>query len=69
MKITYATNYDDWEGIYVDGVLKLEDHRIRINDLFELFSDFITVEEIDAGEYLSEMGRFPSTVEELLNGE
>lgn len=67
MKITYATNYDDWEGIYVDGVLKLQDHKIRIQDLFELFSDFITVEEIDAYDYLAEMGSLPTTVKELMD--
>lgn len=65
MKITYATNYDDWEGIYVDGVLKVEGHKIQIHDLFELFSDFSTVENINATDYLDQYGSLPYKLAEL----
>lgn len=68
MKITYATNYDDWKGIYVDGKLKLEGHSLRMDEVMALFSDFITYKEVDATDYLYEVGSLPSDLSELVNG-
>jgi hypothetical protein len=35
MKITLVTNHDDWEGIYIDGKLYTEGHRVGLEDLAE----------------------------------
>ena len=35
MKVTLV-KYDDWEGFYVDGELKAQDHKISVEMLFEL---------------------------------
>lgn len=34
-KITIVTNGDDWEGLYLDGVLFVQDHNITIDSLIE----------------------------------
>ena len=34
-KITIVSNGDDWEGLYLDGVLFEEDHKIRVRHLAE----------------------------------
>ncbi len=34
-KITIVSNGDDWEGLYLDGVLFAEDHQIRVHHLAE----------------------------------
>lgn len=32
-EVILATNGDDWEGLYVNGKLVTEDHKIRLQDL------------------------------------
>lgn len=32
-KITIVSNGDGWEGLYLDGVLFAEDHKIRVHHL------------------------------------
>lgn len=32
-KITIVSNGDDWEGLYLDGVLFCQDHQITVHDL------------------------------------
>ncbi len=36
MKVTLVSNGDDWEGLYVDGELKTEGHRVTAYDLAEV---------------------------------
>lgn len=31
--IVRVTNHEDWEGIYIDGVLCAQDHRVSLADL------------------------------------
>lgn len=62
-KITIATNYDDWEGLYVDGILFTEGHKLRSEDIFEALG--IHYEEVSAGSYLENYGRLPENLDEL----
>ena len=35
MKITFATNGEDWEALYIDGRKILEGHSLRIDEVLE----------------------------------
>lgn len=62
-KLTIATNYDDWEGLYVDGVLFTEGHKLRTDDIFAALG-FVCWER-DASKYLSEHGSLPHKLLDL----
>jgi hypothetical protein len=59
---------DDWEGIYLDGFLQLENHSLRLSDVLELLMD----QQIDGfhqhtadEEWLEERGRLPENLSEV----
>ena len=68
-KYVLVTNYDDWEGLYLNGILQLEGHTVRREDLMELIintnkkvTDF---EEVDAYGWLYDGGTLPRTLTEV----
>lgn len=64
---------DDWEGLFVDGVLVYEHHEISRRELRELCKEHkINFSEIEEGwvtddydEYLSVAGGFPEKLEDV----
>ena len=59
---------DDWCGLYVDGKLVMEDHDITASDVCPLIVGH-TLEayihkEVDF-DWLSDIGNFPETIEEV----
>jgi len=66
-KLVLVTNYDDWEGLYIDGELVLEGHRVRRDEIFEKLG--IDYTEVEAAEgWLESRGSLPqklSDVEEM----
>lgn len=66
-KLVLVTNYDDWEGLYIDGELVLEGHEVRKEEMFEKLG--INYTEVEAAEgWLESIGRLPkklSDVEEM----
>lgn len=66
-KAILVTNYVDWEGLYIDGKLVTEGHRIRKEDLLGHFG--ITLDTIETAEgWLESRGKLPenlSDVEEM----
>lgn len=71
MKITLVTNNDDWEGIYFDGVLMLEDHQLRPYDILYLVqqSQAVVEDVVKLGvddEWLYERGRLPKNLEDVV---
>lgn len=71
MKITLVTNYDDWEGIYFDGVLMLEDHRLHPFDILELIvqSQSLVEEVVRKGvdeDWMYEYGRLPKNLNDVV---
>lgn len=62
-KLTIATNYDDWEGLYVDGILYTEGHKLRVEDIFSALG--ITCEEVSVAGYLETYGSLPSKFHDL----
>lgn len=65
MRVTIATNYDDWEGIYVDGKLKYQTHRITAQDVLEVLGVDFTEAEVD-NEWLASGGCLPKHEAELV---
>jgi len=66
-KLVLVTNYDDWEGLYIDGKLVLEGHRVRRDEMFTMLG--IDYTEVEAAEgWLESRGTLPknlSDVEEM----
>lgn len=61
--ITLVTNYDDWEGLYVDGILKHQGNETDLMDVMLLVKDgYERYEEVEAGEWLYDCGRLPDTL-------
>jgi hypothetical protein len=56
-KLVLATNYNNWEGLYIDGVLVLEGHLIRREEMFTVLGINYTEVEIAEG-WLESRGNF-----------
>lgn len=67
---------DDWEGLYVDGTLCTESHRIDLEDILECVKH--KVDTLDDGitafeyaityinqEWMEEMGSLPQLIEDI----
>jgi hypothetical protein len=72
MKIVLATYDDwrgDWQGLYVDGTLVREDHRINLRDaMAEIEGHFLQSfkqEEVDC-EWFEQLGSFPSNINDVV---
>lgn len=64
---TYAVG-DDWEGLYVDGVLQLEGHSLRIEEVANLlisrtFTKFVQ-RSVDLG-WLETEGSLPADMDNV----
>jgi hypothetical protein len=55
----------DWQGVYVDGVLKREDHVLCISDVLSILD--ISVEQITVSEewFGEEVSILPKTLKEI----
>lgn len=55
-KITVASNYEDWMGLYINGELVVEGHEVTIKDLcYALGHDYESI-EFDSKWLQNEMG-------------
>ncbi|HJY98116.1 MAG TPA: hypothetical protein VJ227_00145 [Patescibacteria group bacterium] len=61
---------EDWEGLYVDGRLYTQDHRISVTDVFDVLSSLgikIKAEQIECDyEWLEEKGGFPTDIADVI---
>lgn len=66
-KVVLVTNYNDWEGLYIDGRLVLEGHIIRKDEMLTILGiNYSEVETADG--WLESRGTLPknlSDVEEM----
>jgi hypothetical protein len=67
MELVFATNHDDWEAIYIDGVKQDCGHSLRFRELATYFTKPITrvVQLYISTEYSYEYGDFPNKLEDL----
>lgn len=62
--LTLVSNKDDWEGLYVDGILWAEDHSISSETLLKALGIEIEHITVDA-DWLYERGNLPNNLEEI----
>jgi hypothetical protein len=64
MKITIVS-VDDWSGLYVDGVLKLEGHSLEPRMVIEVITGEYPESIWADREWAAERGSFPDLLEEV----
>jgi hypothetical protein len=66
MKITIVSSSSgDWEGLYIDGVLKLEEHRISNEDLLKAAG--VVAESFEAAEgWVEDRGSLPELLSDVV---
>ncbi len=53
--ITLVTNGDDWEGLYINGVLMIEGHQITLRDLVDALDLGVSLDQVEVTtKYLGE---------------
>lgn len=62
-KIVFATNYNDWEGLYINGVLATEGFPLNVQDILEALD--VSYTEVDARQYLKDNFLLPVDLEDL----
>lgn len=66
-KLVIATNEDDWEGLYAEGVLVSEGHRLDrwyIIDMVHRFNEIPSRRVVDS-DWLVGEGRLPNNIDEV----
>lgn len=67
MELVLATNYDDWEGLYINGKLALEGHRICKDEMFTILG--INYTEVETAEgWLESRGCLPKDLSDVEEG-
>ena len=66
MKITIVSSSSgDWEGLYIDGILKVEDHHISNEALLKAAG--VTAESFEAAEgWVEGRGRLPELLSDVV---
>ena len=66
MEITFVTNCDDWEGLYIDGDLILQDHLLDAIDVIRVIARNSVVSrlEVDYG-WLQDAGWLPDNLADV----
>lgn len=65
MKITFVDDdCSDWEGMYIDGKLVVEDHRLDLYQVLDLIGVKYKYVQADA-EWLGECGRLPDKLSKV----
>ena len=64
MKIDIVSIADDWEGLYVDGTLIHQGHRITIRDVMEQLDASVEFAEREA--WGAEYGECPDSLEDVV---
>ncbi len=63
--LTLVSNGDDWEGLYIDGVLVNEGHTITLGDLAEAFDCRLTRVDVLSDWLGGEVGRLPDKLTDI----
>lgn len=63
-ELTLVSNGDDWEGLYVNGVLVHEDHSIRLEDFATLLGFNLELVYVDQS-WIERKGGLPNRLKEV----
>lgn len=64
-KITIVTNEDDWEGLYLDGKLAVQDHKLRVDDVLKalgLLADYVVCDY----DWMADQSYLPSDLTDVV---
>lgn len=68
-KITLVSNYNDWEGLYIEGILFMEEHKLEVPSVLRLLErskvPVTEVSEVEAGEWLELEGSLPEELSDV----
>lgn len=56
---------EDWEGLYIDGVLKVEDYSPDLHLVLEILGVEYDYDEVDA-EWMDREGTLPTNLEDVV---
>jgi len=65
MEFIFATNYDDWEGLYFNGKLIKEGHHIDWREILKAGGLDLTVKEVDQEWLANGPGCLPKNIEDV----
>lgn len=63
-KLTIVTNYEDWEGLYIDGKLVDEDHHLQLKDVLKLLGYDVVVKECNF-DWICDRGLLPDNLDDV----
>jgi hypothetical protein len=61
--LTLVTNYDDWEGLYLDGEMIEQGHKINWEDVLSYLNFNLETKEADY-DWLADEGALPEKIED-----
>jgi hypothetical protein len=64
-KITIVTNEDDWEGLYIDGKIVVQDHKLSVYDVL-LALDIIPEDITCDHDWLLRIGYLPNDLKDVV---
>lgn len=69
-RITIVKSDNDWQALYVNDALKLQNHSVDVADALEvaakILGEFVVTEYYDESDYLEEVDSwYPSSLKEL----
>lgn len=62
--VLVSSSSGDWEGLYKNGRLIVEDHNISTYDIFKIFGILLTEKEADEG-WLESEGSLPKNLSDV----
>jgi hypothetical protein len=63
--IVIVGNGDDWEGIYVDGILQMEDHTLTAGDIIRILGIKAERKEVSSEWLGGEVGSLPERLSDI----
>lgn len=67
-EIFFVTNYDDWEGLYINGKRVMQNHNLSGGEVIEMLAKHGLIQgkvvEVD-DEWLMEVARLPENLSEV----
>ena len=63
-KLTIVTNYDDWEGLYIDGKLVDEDHQLQLKNILKILGHDVEVKKCNSN-WICDQGSLPDNLDDV----
>ncbi len=64
-EVVVVSNHDDWEGIYVDGVLRAENHSLTVREILQILGVKTDFREVSPEWLGGEVGSLPEKLGDI----